>query len=592
MSAGISLNGGLGNRLFQVGFIYCYGKKFNKNIGYIEDDINHLSKINYLKEVYPFLKSIQLNNPKIIQEEFCDFSSFVHNKFFDGDIIFKGYFQNEKYFYEYSNELKNLFKFPKLNMEIKKNSIFIHVRRGDYVDSSRAGFHFVDLTEYYKKCIEFIKKKVDLKIIYVISDDIYYCVKENLFKNDCDNVIYINLNELETMSLMKETEFGGICANSSFSFWGAYLNTSPKKLTFFPSQWFNPTNTINKSWKIDIFFENSYVVDMKTFEFNQKLNNNKFSDILKSDGSIMSLYDEAFQQQRYEDCQNILKRFEFCAINDDIIYRTNPLLTKLNKKIIGTTFLEREPKKDEIVIVYGNFFHSFKCLPCGNKIYRHVKYFNDIIHNEFEYHKSWTNIDKIFIINLEERKDKLYDTLNELHRLHAPLPRIHIFKAIRDQNGHVGCAKSHLECLKIMLFNGYENCLFIEDDLTFSDEIQKHINDLGLFFERKYDYDVCLLASSKYGSISNYDDILYNCHQECTTTAGYMLSKNGAKKILPIVEEGLRRLIDGGNPGTYACDRYWTQIQKDKKFFLFKNKFGYQKCGISSTSGGFTCDFN
>lgn len=262
---------GLGNRLFQVAFIYSYAKKHKKQFGYIDNQPNPHSKINYLQTVYPFLQNIYLESPNIYNEEPDKCISYVDIPNFENDTIFHGYFQCDKYFREYKYDIQNLFSFPLISITPGENSIFLHVRRGDYIYSPN---HYIDLTLYYLKCLQYIKKENEIEDLelYVVSDDIKHCKTElsKIFNKLVSNVIYVeNLNELQTMRLMMECKLGGICANSSFSWWGGYLNKNDDKMVFFPSQWFK--NPKYQQWPNEIAFEGSYVVDMKTYEIKHNI---------------------------------------------------------------------------------------------------------------------------------------------------------------------------------------------------------------------------------------------------------------------------------------------------------------------------------
>jgi hypothetical protein len=265
----LSSHTGLGNRLFKVAFIYSYAKKHNKQFGYIENHLNLHSKINYFETIYPFLQKIDTDsqNTLLYNEEDHQCISYVHIPNYLQDVIFNGYFQCDKYFREFKKEIQQLFLLPSTPIIPSENSIFLHVRRGDYLYSPN---HYIDLTLYYIKCLQFLKKEKGDFDLYVVSDDIQYCKNElsKVLNNFVRNVVYVDgLNELETMSLMRECKMGGICANSSFSWWGAYLNPNEDKMIFFPSQWFK--NPKYQEWCNEIAFQGSFVVDMKTYEINE-----------------------------------------------------------------------------------------------------------------------------------------------------------------------------------------------------------------------------------------------------------------------------------------------------------------------------------
>jgi hypothetical protein len=114
----------------------------------------------------------------------------------------------------------------------------MHVRRGDYVFSKKANEkHGVLTLDYYKQAIDIVKSKIDKPIFFVFSNDKEW-VAENL-EFDCQTVSVDN-NDFESghedirlMSLCKSN----ITANSSFSWWGAYLNVNPEKAVIAPGNW-------------------------------------------------------------------------------------------------------------------------------------------------------------------------------------------------------------------------------------------------------------------------------------------------------------------------------------------------------------------
>jgi hypothetical protein len=267
-SVGIVLQGGIGNRLFQISFLYSYAKRFNKKFGYVSSNENPHSIINYSKTVYPFFKKISIENPIQLNEpsHFC--LSYIDIPNQNKDCLFIGYFQCEKYFKEYKHELISLFQLPSVPLQIPERSVFIHVRRGDYVNNSIIKqVHYIDLEKYYIEAIKFIQSKNEISSINIISDDISYCKNQDFFLK-MSNVTFIeNLNELETLSLMSKCNVGGVCSNSSFSWWGSYLNKSSDKMIIFPSIWFNDKR--HQSFPNDIYYEGSYVMNIDNYEISK-----------------------------------------------------------------------------------------------------------------------------------------------------------------------------------------------------------------------------------------------------------------------------------------------------------------------------------
>ncbi len=293
--------------------------------------------------------------------------------------------------------------------------------------------------------------------------------------------------------------------------------------------------------------------------------------------------------------------FDCLLVDEWVIAHSNRVIQKLQEQglqVIATTDPTRIPNENELVIVYGNYHHSHNNLPYTNKIWRHPLYFNQIKHDVCEYHKSWESVGIIYILNLKERADRYQEILAELCRLQAPLDRIYHYQAqverpTNDPNIDpiAGATKNHLDVVSHFLSTEHEHCLILEDDITFTADIQGCLERLGLFFERDYDYDVCLLAASKYHDIKPYDDLLLLSYQVCTTSSAYLLNNKTAHKALFYFQDGYNKLLTTKNP-YYCCDRYWAEMQKDNRFFLFQTKFGYQRCNYSSITKQTACHFD
>ena len=174
-----------------------------------------------------------------------------------------GYFQSEKYFNDIRSTLLKDFtpRLPlsKRSQEVadrmsKVNGVSIHVRRGDYVSNKvNLDVHGLCEADYYEKALAIISEKVDQPKLFVFSDE------PNWFKEKTKTdfpVEYVEHNvgnasyeDLYLMSLCKHH----IIANSSFSWWGAWLNQNLNKIVIAPSKWMNntPKNTkdvVPDSW--------------------------------------------------------------------------------------------------------------------------------------------------------------------------------------------------------------------------------------------------------------------------------------------------------------------------------------------------------
>jgi hypothetical protein len=188
-----------------------------------------------------------LINPYIIYEESnLDFDPSVLN--LSSNTYLDGYFQSEKYFFNISDQIKIDFAFVgtlngnniKAIQKIKtSNSIAVHVRRSDYITNlSSSHFHGVCPLEYYENAINYLKQKLEFPLFFFFSDDMEW-TREN-FKN-LDNKVFVDINNSEAgyddLRLISHCKHQ-IIANSSFSWWGAWLNDNPRKIVIAPKKWF------------------------------------------------------------------------------------------------------------------------------------------------------------------------------------------------------------------------------------------------------------------------------------------------------------------------------------------------------------------
>lgn len=161
-----------------------------------------------------------------------------------------GYWQSEKYFKSVAEYIRNEFKFYKPPSAVNKvllqeiadantTAISLHVRRGDYVHNQAVSqVHGNCSLAYYHAAIQYVLQRVQSPLFYVFSDDMDW-VRNHLEMPFPHKLITHNRGEssYEDMRLMSLCQHH-IIANSSFSWWGAWLNANPKKLVIAPKNWF------------------------------------------------------------------------------------------------------------------------------------------------------------------------------------------------------------------------------------------------------------------------------------------------------------------------------------------------------------------
>jgi hypothetical protein len=265
------ITGGLGNQMFQYSIakavalknndyfkldLFFYPtqdlRKYELSLFNIEENIisnEELQNIVGSHSIFSkIFKKFGLNKAYFIEKEIVAFDSNVFNNAKNKYLI--GYWQNENYFNEIREEILKDFK-PKEDISIEAqthlakiknvNSISIHVRRGDYLNNLHTNnVHGICNLNYYKNAIKIVSNEVYAPMYFIFSDDILWC-KENF--DFLDNKVFIDGTEsaIDDLELMKNCKHN-IIANSTFSWWGAWLNENDKKIVIAPKKWFNINN--------------------------------------------------------------------------------------------------------------------------------------------------------------------------------------------------------------------------------------------------------------------------------------------------------------------------------------------------------------
>lgn len=260
MKVVVKLMGGLGNQMFQ----YAIGKKIslehNKklildksfllrkdfNITHRDFDLDIFNIDNEIVEDF-----VVTNNYKVLEEPFNTPNMTNNIKIINPEenIYVSGFFQKEYYFNDIRTQILKDFEISiqdeytkKLESDIlSSNSVCINVRRCDYVTNQNTyNFHGFHGVEYINSAISEITKKIKNPMFYIFSDDIDWCV-DNLKINYphffVDHTYKGNKfsSYLKLMSSCKNF----IIPNSTFAWWGAWLNKNEEKIVYVPKNWFN-----------------------------------------------------------------------------------------------------------------------------------------------------------------------------------------------------------------------------------------------------------------------------------------------------------------------------------------------------------------
>lgn len=236
-----NLMGGLGNQLFQVSHALSQGWKYDREVvftPYSWTPGQGRGTENYVKNVFRNLKFFdKIEKTTTVNEGQFEFSKTIP---VEGNTTFQGYFQSSKNWYGFDQKVKEMFQPPTQAVEdflikypqlLQKNTLSIHVRRSEYLQLPE--IHPTISIEYIEEALKVIG---EYSTVFVFSDD-HDFVKENL---KFPSVIFVTEDED-----YKELWLMGLChnhimSNSTFSWWGSFLNIKSNKKIVAPSRWFGP----------------------------------------------------------------------------------------------------------------------------------------------------------------------------------------------------------------------------------------------------------------------------------------------------------------------------------------------------------------
>jgi hypothetical protein len=266
------IQGGLGNQLFQIFTTLAMALRFNKPFFFLNNyqlgngqdgsTIRYTYWETFLSGLKPFLKHLkQIPELAIIKERSFNYENIEQNIYsrINNGIVLVGYFQSPLYFEKYKNMICKLIKLEEKKIAVKnkiqlqddflRGTISLHFRLGDY--KKLQDFHPIMKESYYINSILYILKtqtnKNLNKVLYFCEDDDLEEVEKTI-KNLKTYFLSYNLEFKRCMHGLKDWEQmllmsmcnHNIIANSTFSWWGAYLNNSQDKIVCYPENWFGP----------------------------------------------------------------------------------------------------------------------------------------------------------------------------------------------------------------------------------------------------------------------------------------------------------------------------------------------------------------
>lgn len=284
----IKVIGGLGNQMFQYALSLALKERFPeervlldlrcfrgypKHFGFelpaiFGIDYDEASWRNVIRVAYPYpnfqtwrigSRLLPTRKSTILEKKTFDYEPTALTR--QTDTYYDGYWQHEEYFRDIRPRILDAFRFPDFADEqnqqaaaliAKTNSVSIHVRRGDYLTDPL--FRGTGTLDYYAAAIRRMKELTQPELFVVFSNDISW-TQQHLAPviGDCD-ILYVDWNagrqsyrDIHLMSLCRHN----IIANSSFSWWAAWLNTNEEKTIIAPAHWMNVKNTCSpaaESW--------------------------------------------------------------------------------------------------------------------------------------------------------------------------------------------------------------------------------------------------------------------------------------------------------------------------------------------------------
>lgn len=428
----VNIMGGLGNQLFQIATLLSYCDQYGYKPIFDPTHVSDLRSDFILYREDEFFKNIvseeKLENYTVYREDESKFNPIPRSY---SNTLLIGYFNSEKYFEFSKNKIKKIFQnyflplVHKLGVE-PFEGVGIHVRRGDYLKYSQQ-FHLLT-NNYYQKALYGFQKG---NKIAVVSDDIEWC------KKSIEADLYISKDSFSDFLFLMNCQNGLIIANSTFSWWAAYLNPNNPHIVY-PFEWFKPEYLIRfqryyvKGWQavseksanqiINLIISNLDKDRQYSFDISTCLLSNRYEPIGFSKEESIKFLDNYLISSWYLNRKDISEK---CGAKIVEILK-DKLLRLVDSTVLNLTF----------------------ALP-----------------NNFSYKIDLTTVPIYLICRYARRA-----TMEERFSVYGLKP---IFiDAVPNTNSVVGCAKAHRNALKIAIKNGVYPFAIFEDDIKFTSTFQ------------------------------------------------------------------------------------------------------------------------
>ncbi len=382
--------------------------------------------------------------------------------------------------------------------------------------------------------------------------------------------------------------FNNNLTEKQYNFWNLYIKDQEGELLFDSKI----KNLDKYKWIIKI---NNETYPIKSFYSLKKyLENKNSSIIIKNNNKNVDNF-AIIHKNDFNKINNLSNIESFINFED----KENILYTSY--KIIGKKQLEefyREITDENLNNFYKNNYYFIKRID-DSTTYKNKKFIDYLskVTNSFN---GINRIDKIFIINLAHRTDRMESITRELNKIGTNIDKIQKINAIYYKDfGAIGCGMSHQIALFHAEKNNYENCLILEDDFILNVDADIFNENIDKLYDITKTWDIVMLGANIEKAIESEYPFLLKI-EKARTTSAYIINKNMVKIIKDNFKEAcelMKKCLEENKKGNkideniikhnFAIDMYWSKLQPLYKWYYFKDKISIQLPSYSDVENKF-----
>ena len=226
-------NGRLGNNMFQMAAVYGIARRC-RGLCALTPNCKYAQTLfqRFLVTQSPPAQTLHVDDSHKL-----DTTLFNYTK--HSVTAYEGCFQHYLYVEPFYEEFRALINLPDVPEE---DCMFLHLRFGDYLNEFNRPHHYIDLRRYFERCLERIPSDIPFKVFSDEPVKAEAYIQEHLARQLGHRYRMVEADEIHSLALMSQCTRGGICSNSTFSWWGARLNPHPRKQIFIPRQFYPQTS--------------------------------------------------------------------------------------------------------------------------------------------------------------------------------------------------------------------------------------------------------------------------------------------------------------------------------------------------------------